>query len=567
MTLTATAHTHFTATSQTAATVPDVMRDDLSTNMTSGLYWPSANVTASPRDHLLTLLHGLGGEGEGEGQTTAMMLGQAVMTEGVVGEGGNGSVAALGRTVSTALKNHTVMVSCLMFGAGVLGNVLALVVLATSGPEQRKTLFYKLVAGLAVTDLLGTTATSPVVIAVYNNDFRWVGGDALCHYFSFAMIFACFATMLIVCAMSVERYVCVRHPYVYHTRLSGTKFARLTLLSCWALSVVIASLPLLGVGTNVRQYPRTWCFFDYLSRRTSDVVFNYLFAILALVCVLVTFVCNVSVIYTLVTLRSRQSRLDASETSSSQGKRRSRASSQRFAEVQMMVMLIGITVVFTFCFAPLIIFVLVCQTSLQFDSRSWVLLLIRIASFNPILDPWVYILCRRELVWRCVKLARCLLRLEPKQRPLYLQQSLLYKDGEGAARGGGVMAVVNGGKRDSGGGGERVGMGSTGDAAAVGVFSSSGGKGWSWEDPYNPSCLAFCYQCLCLPPAPRGASAMTSRGLSFTASKINRSPSLMTSRKAVGGGGSTPTETSQPPSSSSLSRSSSRLAMKPPLSH
>ena len=45
--------------------------------------------------------------------------------------------------IPTAIKNHTVMVSSVMFGAGVLGNLLALVVLALSGPEQRKTLFYK----------------------------------------------------------------------------------------------------------------------------------------------------------------------------------------------------------------------------------------------------------------------------------------------------------------------------------------------------------------------------------------------------------------------------------------
>ena len=286
---------------------------------------------------------------EDAGEATVMMLGQLM----VAGNGGSGNVSGLTRTISPAYKNHTVMVSCLMFGAGVLGNLLALFVLATSGADQRKTLFYKLVAGLAVTDLLGTSATSPVVIAVYLNNFRWVGGDAMCHYFSFAMIFAGFATMLIVCAMSVERYVCVRHPYVYYARLSGTKFASMTLLTCWALSLTIAVLPILGVGTNVRQYPKTWCFFDYLSKDPSDVAFNYIYAIIALVCIIVTFVCNVSVIYTLVTLRARQSRLDASE--SAQSKRRTRATSQRFAEVQMMIMLIGITVVFTFCFAPLMV--------------------------------------------------------------------------------------------------------------------------------------------------------------------------------------------------------------------
>ncbi|KAL8588405.1 hypothetical protein ACOMHN_029574 [Nucella lapillus] len=191
-----------------------------------------------------------------------------------------------------------------------------------------------------------------------------------------------------------------------------------------------------------------------------------------------------------------------------------------------------------------LVFVLVCQTGLKFNSQGWVLMLIRIASFNPILDTWVYILFRRELVWRFVKLCRWILRLEPKHRPRYFQQSLLFKDPKGGGGGGG------------GGGGMMNGAGKRDSKDGAVKNNSDDPRRHSWDDPYNPSCLAFCYQCLCLPPAPR-ASTITSRWLSFTGSKMNRSPSLMTSRKLPSGG-----ETSQ--SSSSLSRSTSRLAMKPP---
>ena len=188
------------------------------------------------------------------------------------------------------------------------------------------------------------------------------------------------------------------------------------------------------------------------------------------------------------------------------------------------------------------IFVLVCQTELQFDSRRWVLTLIRVASFNPILDPWVYILFRRELVWRVVKLCRWLLRLEPlQQRPLQFQQSLLVKD-----PGGGGVVVMNGGGRGEsirGGGGEGANKART------------RGGGGGWEDPYNPSCLAFCYQCLCLPPAPRTAH-MASQRLSVTTCHTTRSPTtFMTSRRASS------MEQTNP---RSPCRSSSRLAMVPP---
>jgi hypothetical protein len=63
-------------------------------------------------------------------------------------------------------KNNSVIDSSMMFAAGAIGNLLALLVLMRSGPGQKRSVFYRLVAGLTITDLFGTTVTSPVVIAV-----------------------------------------------------------------------------------------------------------------------------------------------------------------------------------------------------------------------------------------------------------------------------------------------------------------------------------------------------------------------------------------------------------------
>nr|KAG5700088.1 hypothetical protein BaRGS_029838 [Batillaria attramentaria] len=190
------------------------------------------------------------------------------------------------------------------------------------------------------------------------------------------------------------------------------------------------------------------------------------------------------------------------------------------------------------------IFVLLCQTDLvnYIDSTRSVLFLIRLASFNPILDPWVYILFRRELVFRIVRLCRCVLRLDPlmpasQQRLLLNGQQANGKVGAGTEKGNGKVGSTK-----------------------AGIF-----KEWrkSLDDPYDPSCTAFCYQCLCLPPAPRTSVVMSqSRGQSVT---IGRSPSqafrrtssaeqmtAMTSRSPT----RTPTRT--PP------RTPSRLVMTPP---
>ena len=251
--------------------------------------------------------------------------------------------------VSGVKKNNSVMNSSIMFAFGFFGNILALVVLKRSDREQKRKLFYRLVAGLAATDLIGTTATSPVVISVYMNDFKWLGGDPLCKYFAFMMVFACFSTMIIVCIMAIERLLCIRHPYYYHARLRK-KHVTIFLCSAWLIAGLIASLPVIGFGNIVLQYPYTWCFIDYYTDNLVDRGFNCLFAILAILILSVTVGCNFVVLFTLLRtkmrINSRRKRGDS---------RQFAGYSKRYAECQMVVLLIGITLVFSTCYLPLMV--------------------------------------------------------------------------------------------------------------------------------------------------------------------------------------------------------------------
>ncbi|XP_045159568.2 prostaglandin E2 receptor EP4 subtype-like [Mercenaria mercenaria] len=308
--------------------------------------------------------------------------------------------------ISSVKKNNSVISSSVLFTFGFLSNILALIVLKRSPSDQKRKLFYRLVAGLTMTDLIGTTATSPVVIAVYVNDFRWIGGTPLCKYFGFMMIFSGVATTTIVCIMAIERLICIRHPYLYYAQLRK-KHATVFLFSAWLFSGLIASLPLIGFGEIVLQYPYTWCFFDYYTDNLAHRGFNCLFAILVLLTISVTVTCNGIVLYTLF-----QTKMRGISRQNSRDSRTFSGYSRRYTECQMAVLLIGITVVFSSCYLPLMIRILINQTKLLPVNLRTDLLMIRFASLNQVLDPWVYILLRREVVW---KVANTLKKLFSKQ--------------------------------------------------------------------------------------------------------------------------------------------------------
>ncbi|XP_046334183.2 prostaglandin E2 receptor EP4 subtype-like isoform X1 [Haliotis rufescens] len=296
-----------------------------------------------------------------------------------------------------------VAVPAIMFASGVFGNLLALFVLYRSRKDHKRTVFYRLVGGLACTDLFGTAAVSPVTIMVYNNGRRWLGGQPLCNYFSFMMIFAGMATVLIVGAMAVERYVAIIHPYAYEAKFSSGKVIYI-LVGVWLFAFIVSCLPLVGLGTNVLQYPGTWCFFDVTGDKLTDKVFTYFYASVGLVVISMTALCNASVMCVLARMRRK---LNMSHKYSQSG--------QLDNEAQMMVLLAGIILVFATCYAPLMVRVIINQTGKFPVNHAADLWAIRLACLNQILDPWVYILFRKELFTRIWRLVYCVLCVKRKQ--------------------------------------------------------------------------------------------------------------------------------------------------------
>ena len=234
-------------------------------------------------------------------------------------------------------------VPLLMFLSGVFGNVLALIVLCRSNREHRRNVFFRLVGGLACTDLLGILVVSPVTICVYANGRKWIGGQPLCNYFSFFMIFAGIATVSIVGVMAFERYVSILQPYSYHSKFTPRKVIYI-LVTVWILSAFVACLPFLGLGKNVLHFPGTWCFFDYYGSELTDKIFTYFYTFFGLFVIGVTAICNTAVMCVLVRMRHLVKKLNKHGNQA-----------QVDNEAHMIVLLAGIILVFATCYAPLMV--------------------------------------------------------------------------------------------------------------------------------------------------------------------------------------------------------------------
>ena len=237
----------------------------------------------------------------------------------------------------------TLTVPATMFAAGVFGNLLAILVLSRSSKEHKQTTFYRLVGALAVTDLVGTCAVSPITLAVYANNLKWVGGEVLCQYEGFMLVSVGFSTIFIIACMAVERFLAIKHPFYYDKHVSASK-AKFIIIAIWLTAMFMGSLPLIGLGDNIKQFPGTWCFFTFTSRELKNQIYAYLYASTGLFMIGVTAASNLFV--TLVLLKMRQK---AARTMNLSNTKRNNS------ELQMMILLLGIIVIFTTCWGPFLV--------------------------------------------------------------------------------------------------------------------------------------------------------------------------------------------------------------------
>ncbi|XP_054252268.1 thromboxane A2 receptor [Indicator indicator] len=281
---------------------------------------------------------------------------------------------------------------------GLCSNLLALCVLLSSSRKlssQARSSFLVFLCGLVVTDFIGLLVTASVIIPYHFIKFAWAKMDPdchLCNFLGFSMVFFGQCPLLLGATMAGERFFGINHPFSRSASISKRRAWSIVGL-VWGFSCLLGLLPVLGLGRYTLQYPGSWCFLTLLPD-TGDVIFCLLFALLGIFSVLLSFIFNtVSVVTLCRVYHDRES-----------------VQRRRDSEVEMMVQLVGIMIIATICWMPLLIFIvqMVLQQLpasgqlqvLPMETQKMLLIYIRMVTWNQILDPWVYILFRRAVLQR-----------------------------------------------------------------------------------------------------------------------------------------------------------------------
>ncbi|KAF6727452.1 Prostaglandin F2-alpha receptor [Oryzias melastigma] len=297
---------------------------------------------------------------------------------------------ALRSANATCCHQHlSVTASAVSMTVGVFSNSLALFILIQSYNRLRiksKASFLLLASSLVVTDLLGHLVNGSLVLFVYCSQRKWETFDphgVVCGIFGACMVFYGLSPLFLGSAMAVERCIGVTRPIFHSTALASHHVRRLLGLS-WLLAALVALLPVLLRRPYEVQSSGSWCFFHMEQPKDwLDVLLPLLFSLLGLLALALSIVCN-----TLASCALLHGRL----------RHRQRCRGTPY-HLEMICQLLTIMLVSCVCWGPLLIHVIVLSTRSRAESVCFSLLTtVRIATWNQILDPWVYILLRRAVL-------------------------------------------------------------------------------------------------------------------------------------------------------------------------
>ncbi|MED6265820.1 hypothetical protein CHARACLAT_029301, partial [Characodon lateralis] len=262
------------------------------------------------------------------------------------------------------------VISAIMFGLGIFGNVAALVILeihwrrdSKANDRRHRGLFHILVISLVFTDLAGTCLISPIVQTAYAWNMTLIGmaknsnsaaannsTSSACQYFGVSMTFFSLATMSLLFITALDRCFAIGHPYLYN-RLVTKKWAYITIPVMFLMCTLFCLLPFVGFGIYVQYCPGTWCFIDMNPLEVADRVYANLYATIMLVLVLSIVACNGFVVYQLFRMYRRRNK----QGSAMKSMRTSNEHRMFVAhEVEHLIPLVFMTIIFIVCTMPLV---------------------------------------------------------------------------------------------------------------------------------------------------------------------------------------------------------------------
>ncbi|CAN9509445.1 unnamed protein product [Ophioblennius macclurei] len=246
----------------------------------SRVAWPSG----SPLDFNQTLSpwpFGLGGSG-------AVGAGAAVMS---FGPDGNATTQESVSRAAIKEKNWPALLILVIIALTIGGNILVILAVSLEKKLQNATNFF--LRSLAVADMLVGILVMPISLINILYDYAWPLPSALCPIWIYLDVLFSTASIMHLCAISLDRYVAIRNP-IEHSRFNSRTKAMMKIAAVWTISIGVSMpIPVIGLHNEDKVFVNGSC---VLNEERFMLIGSFVAFFIPLVIMVVTYCLTIQVL-------------------------------------------------------------------------------------------------------------------------------------------------------------------------------------------------------------------------------------------------------------------------------
>ncbi|XP_062240420.1 5-hydroxytryptamine (serotonin) receptor 2C, G protein-coupled-like 1 [Platichthys flesus] len=154
-------------------------------------------------------------------------------------------------------KNWPALLILVIIALTIGGNILVILAVSLEKKLQNATNFF--LRSLAVADMLVGILVMPISLINILYDYAWPLPSALCPIWIYLDVLFSTASIMHLCAISLDRYVAIRNP-IEHSRFNSRTKAMMKIAAVWTISIGVSMpIPVIGLHNEDKVFVNGSC--------------------------------------------------------------------------------------------------------------------------------------------------------------------------------------------------------------------------------------------------------------------------------------------------------------------
>ncbi|MBN3303412.1 5HT2C protein, partial [Amia calva] len=188
-------------------------------------------------------------------------------------------------------KNWPALLILIIIILTIGGNILVILAVSLEKKLQSATNFFLM--SLAVADMLVGILVMPVSLINILYDYAWPLPKALCPIWIYLDVLFSTASIMHLCAISLDRYVAIRNP-IEHSRFNSRTKAMMKIAAVWTISIGVSMpIPVIGLQNEAKVLVNGTC---NLNEKNFVLIGSFVAFFIPLIIMVVTYCLTIQVL-------------------------------------------------------------------------------------------------------------------------------------------------------------------------------------------------------------------------------------------------------------------------------